>query len=157
MSERFEGLNLPRLLDLMHDIVVPEPVSMQPQTNGWWVVLGWIAAVIALLAVKVVQHRRRNKYRREALAKLRQIDTGTSGAAGDIASIVKRTALVAYPRPDVASLYGTAWVEFLVTSANNDSRVERGAAQIAAAPYQPGIDANEIIKPAKRWVKVHRA
>ena len=157
MSNRYEGLNLPQLLDLMHAIVVPDPVSMTPQTDGWWVVLFWLVAVIALSAVKFVQYRRRNRYRREALVELDCVDFQSSDAASDIASIVKRTALVAYPRSDVASLFGAAWVEFLVDSASNDSQVERAAARIAAAPYKPGIDAKDIIEPAKRWVKVHRA
>ena len=157
MSEKYEGLNLPQLLDLMHDIVVPDPVAMTPQTDGWWVVLGWSTTIVALSVVKFVQHRRRNRYRREALAELERIDTGAESAATDIASVIKRAALVAYPRSDVASLYGAAWAEFLVESAGNDSRIERAAPRMAEAPYKPGVDAAEIIRPAKRWVKVHRA
>jgi hypothetical protein len=157
MSEKYEGLNLPQLLDLMHDIVMPEAVVMTPQTEGWLVVAGWSAAVAALAAIKIAQRRRRDRYRRDALAELDRIDTRSDTAAGEIASIVKRTALVAYPRSEVASLYGAAWAEFLVESAGNDSRVEKAAPRMADAPYKHGIEAKEIIKPAKRWVKVHRA
>ena len=49
MSGRFEGLNLPQLLDLMHELAVPEPVPWLPQTPGWWVFCGWALAVTALL------------------------------------------------------------------------------------------------------------
>ena len=90
MSEKYEGLNLPQLLDLMHDIVMPESVAMTPQTDGWLVVAGWSAAVAALAAIKIAQRRRRNRYRRDALAELDRIDTNSDTAAGDIASIVKR-------------------------------------------------------------------
>ena len=34
-NERFEGLNLPQLMDLMHGLVYPDPVSWMPQTIGW--------------------------------------------------------------------------------------------------------------------------
>ena len=34
MSERFDGLNLPQLLELMHEIVVPEPVGLDPADAG---------------------------------------------------------------------------------------------------------------------------
>ena len=157
MSEKYEGLNLPQLLELMHDIVRPDPVSMTPQTDGWLVALGWTAAVVALAAIKFVQHRRRNRYRREALDELQRIDTTSESAATEVSSVLKRTALVAYPRHEVASLYGAAWADFLVESAGNDSTVKKAAPTIAEAPYRPGIEAKKILKPAKRWVKVHRA
>ena len=71
--------------------------------------------------------------------------------------LLKQAALVAYPRHEVAALYGAAWADFLVESAGNDSQVKKAAPKIAEAPYKPGIDPAEILKPAKRWVKVHRA
>ena len=49
-EEKYQGLNLPQLFELMHDIVPPEPVPWMPQTPGWWVLLAWIAAVSALTA-----------------------------------------------------------------------------------------------------------
>jgi hypothetical protein len=157
MNDRFEGLNLPQLLDLMHELVAFDPVSLMPQTDGWWVLLAWLLVAIALSFTKIIRHRRRNRYRREALEELERIDTASATAATQVAGIVKRTALVAYAREDVASLYGADWATFLVESAGNDAMIEKSAANIAAAPYQPGIEATDILKPAKRWVKVHRA
>lgn len=157
MNDRFDGLNLPQLQELVHDIVMAEPVSWTPQTGAWWVLLGWLIAVVGMSAIKYVQYRRRNRYRREALAELGRIDTSSASAATEVASVIKRTALVAYARKDVASLYGATWAKFLVDSAGNDSLIRSSAATIADAPYRPGIDANDILKPAKRWVKVHRA
>lgn len=49
----YEGLNLPQLLDLMHDIVVPDPVSWLPQTAGWLVMTGWLLVVVLLVAYHV--------------------------------------------------------------------------------------------------------
>jgi len=156
-TDRYEGLNLPQLFDLMHDIIVPDAVPWTPQTDGWWVALAWLIAVAALAMIKYIAQRRRNRYRREALAELKRIDISTNSAAGDVASVVRRTALVAFARTDVASLYGAAWTEFLVQSAGNDSHIRKAAGSIAAAPYKPGIKARDIIEPAKRWVRVHRA
>lgn len=157
MSERYDGLNLPQLQGLMHDIVVAEPVSWMPQTDAWWVLLAWLIAILGMSAIKYVQYRRRNRYRRDALAELGRIDTSSASAAAEVACVIKRTALVAYARRDVASLCGTTWAEFLVESAGDDALIRKSAATIASAPYRPGIDANDILKPAKRWIKVHRA
>ena len=43
-----------------------------------------------------------------------ETDMGSETAGPEIATVLKRTALVAYPRQQVASLYGAAWADFLV-------------------------------------------
>lgn len=161
MSSRFNGLSLPELLELMHEIVVPEPVAWAPQTPGWWVLLGWLLAITALVIAAVVRRRRRNRYRREALAQLdavaREPDMLPAESARRVAEIVKRTALAAYPRTRVANLYGNAWAEFLCESAGNDKRINEAATQLATAAYRPDVDGKALIPPARRWVRVHRA
>ena len=74
---QYDGLNLPQLLDLMHGLVMPEPVAWLPQTPGWWIVLGWLLAILLLLAWQFPRRRQRNRYRRDALAtrKLRRRPT----------------------------------------------------------------------------------
>jgi flagellar biosynthesis/type III secretory pathway M-ring protein FliF/YscJ len=70
---QYDGLNLPELLALMHKPVAPEAVPWLPQTPGWWIVLGWLIAVLFLVAWQLVKRRRRNRYRRDALAELKAI------------------------------------------------------------------------------------
>lgn len=161
MSDRFDGLNLPQLLDLMHELVIPEPEPWIPQTPGWWVLLGWALAVTMLVVVAIVRRRRRNRYRREALASLDAIAThpqlSAAESAQSIAEVIKRTALVAYPRARVASLYGSAWARFLCESAGNDKQVSKAAESLAAAAYRADADGHLLLQPARRWVRVHRA
>ena len=161
MSSRFEGLNLPQLLDLMHGLVVPEPVPWTPQTPGWWVLLGWLLAVTAFVITAIVRRRRRNRYRREALALLdavaSQPDIAPAESARRVAEIIKRTALVAYPRAQVANLYGSAWAEFLRESSGNDRRVSEAAQLLATAAYRRDAAGEALVPPARRWIKVHRA
>ena len=57
-----------------------------------------------LAAAAIARRHRRNAYRREALRELEEAD------AADISAILKRTALVAFPREQVASLSGAAWM-----------------------------------------------
>ena len=79
---QYDGLNLPELLAMMHDLVMPDPMPWLPQTPGWWIVLGWLVAMLFLAAWQVVKRRRRNRYRREALAELKAIERepGTDAA-----------------------------------------------------------------------------
>lgn len=157
----YEGLNLPQLLDLMRELVLPEPVSRTPEGPGWWIFLGWLVAVIVIIARGLVARHRRNRYRREAIARLaaisRSANNNPSAAAADIAVLLKQAALVAYPRADVAALYGEDWARFLNESARHDPAVTEVSARLATAAYKPGADGRELVSGARRWIEVHRA
>lgn len=158
---RYDGLNLPQLMELLHGLEMPEAVSWVPQTPGWWVLLGWLIAVSALGFTALARHRRHNLYRREAEAMLGNIrsraDEDGQAAAAEIAVLLKRTALVAYPRSRVASLYGRDWAKFLVESANDDSLVAAAAEHLARAAYGADADIRELLPAARRWIRIHRA
>ncbi len=156
----YEGLNLPQLLDLMHDLVPPEPVPLVPQTVGWLIAVVWIIAIVTISGRHGYQAWRRNRYRREALTMLRWIDENSDDnrqVAEQVATLLKRTALAAYPREQVAKLYGAAWAQFLRETASNDPEVGQAADQLATAAYRPAVDGARLIGPARRWIKVHRA
>jgi hypothetical protein len=97
----------PADLSNLRDIAMPPPVSFWPPAPGWWVVGAACLAAGCLAVAAVVRHRRRNAYRREALRELASAD------ASDISAILKRAALAAFPREQVASLSGPAWLAFL--------------------------------------------
>lgn len=158
---RYEGLNLPQLLDLMNDLVLPEPVSWMPQTIGWLVTAIWLVAIAVSAGWYGFRRWQKNRYRREALAELASLEaqakTDPSAAAGEIAALVKRTALAAFPRRTVANLHSADWARFLCDSAGGDAQVEHAAAQIAVAAYRTDVDGNALVAPARRWIEVHRA
>jgi hypothetical protein len=157
----YEGLNLPALLNLMHQLVMPERISWMPQTPGWWLLLVWLLALVLLSLRHWRKRRRATRYRREASKALGRIATTAAadpaGSAAQIALLLKRTALVAYPRDKVASLYGADWAAFLCESAHGDPQVAAGAAQLAAAAYRSDSDGRALVKPAGRWIEVHGA
>ena len=97
----------PADLSNLRDIVVPPDVSFWPprRAGGSSAPPALVAAGFAIAAV--VRHRQRNAYRREALRELASAD------ARDISAILKRAALAAFPREQVASLSGPAWLAFL--------------------------------------------
>jgi hypothetical protein len=152
----YEGLNLTQLLDRMHPLAIPEPVSWLPETDGWWAMLVWILLLAAMGGFKFAQHRRLNRYRREALAELAAIMEARGEAnAADIARLIKRTALTVFPRIEVADLFGDAWADFLMKTGQNDPVINATARSIAKAAYTPDVEIAEIAAGAERWIRHH--
>lgn len=108
-EEELAALSLPELLELLEPIPEPTPISYWPETAAW----GWVLAVLVCLALalgaKALARWRANAYRRAALSELR----GLADAPSEQAKLLRRTALVAFPRQDVASLIGDDWLGFL--------------------------------------------
>lgn len=161
LPTEYEGLNLPQLLDLMHDPVLPLPVAWWPQTPGWWIVLAWLVLVAMVLAWRGYQHHRQNRYRRDALTLLGAIESrvqeNPAQAAVHIATLLKRTALAAYPRGQVAQLYGDEWADFLLRTSGHDPAIAQVASQLATAAYRANVDGTSLLVPARRWIQLHRA
>ena len=158
-------------LERLHESPLPDPVSWMPQTIGWYMVLGLILLAAGRLAYWLLRRRWRNRYRRSALAELdciehdlqRQDRRAESLAA--IPDLLKRAALSAYPRAEVASLGGDAWLSFLDRSmastgfANGDGRL---LCELAYAPGSrlsqvPDESIRGVLRLARRWISTHRA
>ncbi|KAA0968913.1 DUF4381 domain-containing protein [Aureimonas fodinaquatilis] len=152
----------------MHDIIVPEPVSWMPQTWGWAVVAVCLFIAVLIAVAAYVRHYRKNAYRREALRLLDEICTDMQASAAlsadafRLAELVKRTALAAWPRADVASLSGDDWIAFL----NHTSKDSAGDAlkdvlkdleyqKADSAPPLPAKMAEDLTAATRRWIETH--
>ncbi len=152
MNEDLSDLNLIELLDLLEPVVAPPPVSLLPQTTGWLWLLAVLLAGVGLVLPRIIRHRRSNGYRRVAESELKRVKSDPAA----IAAIMRRTALVAFPRQDVASLHGDAWLAFLDQSYDgNQFRTGPGRA-LASAPYRPNMECPGLTDAAIRWVRQHR-
>lgn len=159
----------PSPLDGLADIVVPPPVPWLPQTWGWPVLALVVTALVAWVWWALHRRRLANRYRLEALAALE----GLSAEVADInrramalitvSELLKRTALTAFPREDVARLSGAEWVAFLNRHAPSslapsavsllDGLEYRGPQALRAMAAK---DASEVIDAARAWIKGHR-
>src|SRR6516164_6756645 len=97
-------------LDRLHDVVAPSPVAWWPPAPGWcWVVAGVVLLLFVLL-VKLFIAWQHDCYRREALAEFALQEAALKDPARRAAALpalwelLKRTALAAYPREQVAML-----------------------------------------------------
>jgi hypothetical protein len=157
-----------KALEGLVDIAAPPPVSWAPQTLGWAVVAAIL--VVALIAWLWRARRRSlaNRYRTEALRLLasiepRALDPQTRAEAlPQIAAIIKRVALAAYSRGEVASLSGPAWVAFVGTRGLRtdgivntllDDAEYRSSDTLAAIP---DADVLTFVTATRAWIKDHR-
>ncbi|AQV93862.1 DUF4381 domain-containing protein [Cupriavidus necator] len=105
-------------LATLADVAVPPPPSWAPQTIGWPIAGALLLLALAWAGWRAWRRHRANRYRREALAELAGLPLGADpahrvAALRQLAALLKRTALAAWPRAQVASLAGSGWADFL--------------------------------------------
>ena len=135
----------PYSLSNLRDIVVPDPPPLWPPAPGVWVVLGIVTAVVLIVCWRLHAVRKGNAHRRAGLALL-----GDAGTVHDVSVVLKRVALVVFPREQVAPLYGTDWASFLHSTCARSSLSEIVAtdSRVEASPA--------LIELAGFWIRHHR-
>ncbi|MDU9004785.1 DUF4381 domain-containing protein [Sedimentitalea todarodis] len=151
MNGDLDGLNLVQLLDRLEPAPEPLPISLMPQTVGWvWLGIGLVVALLLLIR-EFLRHRRANAYRRAALDALSE--------AGDdparIAQIIRRTALTAYPREEVAALTGEHWLAYLDRTLPGDGFSNGPGRVLANAPYTSVVPTPGLAELARHWISGH--
>ncbi len=142
------------VLGKLHDFYQPAPVSWTPQTIGWYIVFGIVALLLLWFVVREVRLWMRNRYRREALREL------ASASPEQLSALLKRTALAAWPREQVASLSGDKWLSFLVESSAIHSFQEAPGNRIEAVALAKtslsGEEQDHLRDLAAQWIRSHR-
>lgn len=157
----------PASLARLHDIVGPVPiVPWWPLASGWYLLAGLLMLLAGWGLRRMLRRRRARRYRVEALAELhalRRRSVGPREAVAGILVLLKRTALAAYPRVQVASLNGAAWWRFLDLSGDK-GRFADGLGDLAEEVVyaQQGVDATSkrdlkrLYRATEQWIRRHR-
>ena len=143
----------PADLSNLRDLALPPDVSLWPPAPGWWIVAAAALAAATILSAAAVARYRRNAYRREAL---RQLDTVDPGG---LSTVLKRTALAAWPREQVAALTGSAWLAFLDRTGRTTAFTDGAGRHIETLAFGGAIDGpstDAARTEAKAWVRAHR-
>lgn len=133
-------------LDKLYDIVIPDGPSWWPPSPGLWVLLIAVVLVLVLIGCRLYLRWHRNRYRRAGLYLLHDADTEY-----DVSVILKRVALAAYPRGQVASLYGAEWAAFLQKTCPQ-SKFPEGFSGDQSQQVSPAL-----MESAAGWIKHHRS
>jgi len=132
-------------LEGLHDIVLPPMPPLWPPGDGFWVALLLLGLVLVVGWRWRRQWQRRNAYRVAGLGRLAKART-----VYDVSVVLKRVALAAWPREQVASLSGMAWARYLNASCPRC----RFADDAFARPDE--LAGKVLQKNAARWIRRHR-
>ena len=133
-------------LEKLNDIVIPDAPAWWPPSPGLWVVLVAVVIMLMLIGYRLYLRWYRNRYRRLGLQLLHAADTEY-----EVSVILKRVALAAYPREQVASLYGSEWVAFL------QQTCPQSAFSDSLAGDQSRTVSQSLKDSAADWIKHHRS
>ncbi|MGE5152963.1 MAG: DUF4381 domain-containing protein [Bdellovibrio bacteriovorus] len=150
----------------LRDWHLPEPVSWWPPAPGWWLVAGLSLILMAVAARWWRARRRRTAPLRAALSELAALRSGREGErdgrrfAAQISGLLRRLALVLYPREQVAGLTGPAWLAFLDRTGGGGAFTRGPGQGLTEAPYRPGPsdppagrEPGRLGDLAERWIR----
>ena len=160
----------PASLENLFDIVIPSPVPWWPPAPGWSVVIGVVVVVALWSAWRMWRRWRAAAYRRAVLAEWRRLKTQAAdparreAALRHLPALVKRTALAAFPREEVASLSGTEWLRFLDRTGHTNAFTHGRSQLLPQLAYDPRAVAQldsatveELLNVIHRWIHGHSA
>lgn len=153
----------------LHDVVAPAPVSWAPQAVGWAVLAAVVVVLLAWWGWRTWKRAQANRYRKVALSEVNRVEKALRedawsdrAALGAVNEILKRTALTAWPRPEVASLAGEEWLRFLDATSDSHEFHDGPGRALADRVYAPaGLPAGEderqaLLAAVRRWIRHHR-
>ncbi|MCC7325187.1 MAG: DUF4381 domain-containing protein [Burkholderiales bacterium] len=145
----------------LRNIHLPGAAAFWPPAPGWWLValvalllLGW-GAVVAWRRYRI--HRQRNR----VLAALAELESGlgrerTPEVLARISILLRRLALMQFPRERVAPLTGRTWLAFLDESGGGDGFCHGPGQVLASGPYQRSlardVDVGGLSSLVRAWV-----
>lgn len=146
----------------LRDIHLPEAVSWWPPAPGWWVVslIALAAVVTGILYTK--KRYLQNRYRKAALRELENIFKNgkdqQQAQLEEMSILLRRTAIQAYGRENIAPLFGDKWLDFLDNSGKTDQFSNGPAKVLGYGLYQTTAEAdlNQVMRIIQSWIKEHR-
>lgn len=140
-------------LDHLHGFYQPPPPAWTPQTVGWYVVIGLLVLLAAWAGWRFFADWRHNRYRREALRELEHLEISA------VPVLLKRTALAAWPRKEVASLSGEHWLQFLSTQGKDRMFTEDLGRRLLDLDYRNSTlnpsEESALRRLASQWIRRH--
>jgi hypothetical protein len=142
----------------LRDIHAAPPPGFWPPAPGWWV-LGVL--LTAVLAVGILWLRRRYRAARFRYQVMHELDAITNRNKNNISAFIaevgiwlRRVALRRYPKEQVASLTGSAWLDFL-DATGGGGEFRNGVGQVLeTGPYRRGVQqvaVDSLLALARRW------
>lgn len=154
----------------LRDWHLPPPPGWWPPAPGWWVLA---VLLLALMLVAVIGWRRRRARGASTRAALRELarirarfaaDGDSRAYAAAVSTLLRRLALVRYPRQQVAGLSGRAWLAFLDATGGAGFGQDEMARLLTESAYRPRTVPDEqtageverLARLAADWIRADR-
>lgn len=139
---------------------LPDPISWWPPAIGWWLALFAVITLI-VLAYWLIKRLTRKTAVKKAKVILLEIKSNSeldnSQKLCELSILLRRVAISIAPRTDVASLTGSAWLNFLDSNLKNSPFSTGVGVKLAYAPYQPTLvtesEILQLISLCEEWLK----
>jgi hypothetical protein len=150
-------------LSQLKEIHLPSPINWWPLAPGWYFVILLLLIVIISL-IYVVNKKRLNALAKNQALDLLEIynehykkDKNAQLLIARISELLRRVALVYYPRVEVASLHGVAWLEFLnKTGKGIDFQPVKSILLDSPFKVEETVNPLPLSSRAKQWIKQRR-
>lgn len=151
----------PEMLQL-RDIHLPGTPGFWPPAPGWWV-LSAVCLIVLVWSGRFVWRRwKMQRKRRQVLDLLAALDqpsgdTQPTEFLAQLSRLLRRIALMRFPRQEVAPLTGMDWLHFLDNSGGNGQFCHGPGRVLADGPYRGGppgsVDTPALTRLVRDWIK----
>lgn len=145
----------------LRDIHLPPPPGFWPPAPGWWLLMLLLLLMAILLALFLTRKIRLRRRQRQLIALVERLaespDDQPTEKLAQLSILLRRLALMRFPRSRVASLTGDDWLRFLDETGGNGGFTEGPGSLLADGPYMRELNddssrVREIANLARRWV-----
>lgn len=145
----------------LRDIHLPAPISWWPLAPAWYVLFLVLLVVIVGIFYTAKRYYQQQYPKRQALILLKryeqewQTSQQSSLVFAQISELLRQVALMYFPRDEVASLQGEAWLTFLSQTSRATHFMELYD-EVLVLPYQQqsqGKNPEAFFHNARAWIR----
>ncbi|MGQ4002146.1 DUF4381 domain-containing protein [Francisellaceae bacterium CB300] len=150
------------LLDQLKDIYLPPQISSWwPLAYGWWIVIA-VLILLVLLALLVLRKRKKHKQYINTVVNDFKENLGAvyvtkpKEVVQSISVYLKRIAVHKFPKDEIKTLHGKAWVDYLESKTKKDV-FDGEVTSYLTNTYKPyELDDSElekIVSASEKWIR----
>ncbi|QZE15720.1 DUF4381 domain-containing protein [Halosquirtibacter laminarini] len=154
-----------KMLLQVDGITAPSPIHYSFSTIGWFVVEGVLFVILILLMGLFLRRYYRNRFRREAISFLVQMEKGFFGPKefNQVNRYLKELIIHKYPELPIDGYYGERWYNFLTHSCKKEAlltleefqQIELYRRSGSTVPIDTELQ-KRYISFMERWILTHR-
>lgn len=144
----------------LRDIHAPPLPEFWPPAPGWWIAVAAVTGLLVFVSLYGYRRYRRHRQCRRVLAALEDLaaDYSAANASGfvtGVSGLLRRVALLRFPRRQVAALFGVDWCRFLDDTGGNGAFCQGAGRVLATGPYTARVEVEpeQLIALASDWIR----